>query len=102
MLSSRAGIQEPFVQGNFSLSSQAGTIHGPHFRSIPDAQAKLVCVSRGRIFDAAGRFTTAIFDIWQHVTAEFSARKVLQLCIPRGFAQVFCTLEPNRPSRPLS
>src|SRR5262245_46870070 len=46
-----AGIDNQFIQDNESLSSAAGTIRGLHFQVHPFAQAKLVRVLRGKIFD---------------------------------------------------
>ena len=45
-------IHDPFVQDNCSLSAEPGTIRGLHFQLPPEAQAKLVRVERGAIFDA--------------------------------------------------
>jgi dTDP-4-dehydrorhamnose 3,5-epimerase len=51
-----AGIEDHFVQDNVSVSVHAGTIRGLHFQAEPHAQAKLVRVARGRIFDVAVDF----------------------------------------------
>ncbi|GAU83440.1 dTDP-4-dehydrorhamnose 3,5-epimerase family protein [Bosea sp. BIWAKO-01] len=47
-----AGIAPDFVQDNQSLSVQAGTVRGMHYQTAPAAQAKLVRVLKGAIFDA--------------------------------------------------
>src|SRR5208283_869444 len=46
-----AGVDSDFVQDNQSLSRRTGTIQGLHFQRPPAAQAKLVRVLRGSIFD---------------------------------------------------
>jgi dTDP-4-dehydrorhamnose 3,5-epimerase len=46
-----AGIGQEFVQDNHSNSRTAGTVRGLHFQTSPLAQAKLIRVLRGRIFD---------------------------------------------------
>src|SRR5688572_19849071 len=48
-----AGIDIEFVQDNHSLSKAAGTVRGLHLQTEPFAQAKLVRVIRGRIWDVA-------------------------------------------------
>src|SRR5262245_58746736 len=48
----QAGIAGPFVQENQSLS-EVGTLRGLHFQRTPKAQAKLVRVLAGEIFDVA-------------------------------------------------
>ena len=45
------GIDCPFVQDNQSYSQRAGTLRGLHFQAPPFAQAKLISVLRGRIYD---------------------------------------------------
>ena len=48
-----AGIDIEFVRDNHSLSVPQGTLRGLHFQAPPAAQAKLVRVVRGAIFDVA-------------------------------------------------
>ena len=45
------GIAAAFVQDNQSLSAQRGTIRGLHYQKPPRAQAKLVRVLKGAVFD---------------------------------------------------
>ncbi|PYK29765.1 MAG: dTDP-4-dehydrorhamnose 3,5-epimerase, partial [Verrucomicrobia bacterium] len=49
----RMGVSCEFIQDNQSLSCQKNTVRGLHFQIPPFAQAKLIRVVRGAIFDVA-------------------------------------------------
>lgn len=85
-----AGISEMWVQDNHSSSVQ-GTLRGLHYQSAP-GQAKLVRVTRGRIFDAIVdiRPDSATFGKWHG--EQIDAEQHCQLYIPVGFAHGFCVL----------
>ncbi len=87
-----AGISAVFVQDNESCSRRRGTIRGLHFQRAPMAQAKLVRVIRGAIFDVAVdlRPDSPSFRRW--CSAELSSENGRAMFIPRGFAHGFCTL----------
>jgi len=87
------GIDVSFVQDNHSLSRRKGVLRGLHYQMPPHAQAKLVRVPFGRIFDVAVdiRRGSPTFGKW--VSAQLSADNRHQLFIPAGFAHGFCTLE---------
>jgi dTDP-4-dehydrorhamnose 3,5-epimerase len=80
-----AGVEADFVQDNQAFNAKAGTVRGLHFQAAPHAQAKLVRVLRGAIFDVA-----ATYGRW--VGAELTAEGGEQLFVPRGFAHGYATL----------
>jgi len=90
-----AGIATDFVQDNESLSRAVGTVRGLHFQIPPFAQAKLIRVLTGRIFDACLDLRRSSPRYGRHVTVELSAETGDQLFVPAGFAHGFCTLEPD-------
>ena len=91
----KLGLNVDFVQDNHSLSSSVGTIRRLHFQSAPYAQAKLVRVLRGAIFDVAVDLRVASPTYGRHVSIVISATKWNQVFVPKGFAHGFCTLEPD-------
>jgi dTDP-4-dehydrorhamnose 3,5-epimerase len=84
----QAGISARFVQDNLSRSSR-GTLRGLHLQ-YPNAQAKLVYVVEGEVFDVAVdvRVGSPSFGKW--TGAHLSARDHRQMYIPPGFAHGFC------------
>ena len=87
-----AGIFVDFVQDNHSFSAQKGTLRGLHYQLNPMAQAKLLRVSRGAIFDVAVDIRRGSPTYAKWVGVELTAENYRQLFIPRGFAHGFITL----------
>ncbi|QHI96248.1 dTDP-4-dehydrorhamnose 3,5-epimerase [Aristophania vespae] len=89
----KAGLTEPFVQDNQSLSRQKGVVRGLHCQLDPYAQGKLVRVTKGAIWDVAvdARTNSPTYGKW--VAAELSAENWSQLWIPPGFLHGFVTLQ---------
>ncbi|UCE05619.1 MAG: dTDP-4-dehydrorhamnose 3,5-epimerase [bacterium] len=85
------GIKEEFVQDNLSHSSK-GTLRGLHFQNPPKAQAKLVMVLKGEVFDAAIDIRKNSPTYGQYIGLTLSDKKIQMLYIPIGFAHGFCVL----------
>jgi len=90
-----AGIRSVFVQDNHSCSSRKFTVRGLHFQRPPHAQAKLVSVVRGAIFDVAVDLRRDSPSYGRHVSVLLTAENGEATFVPRGFAHGFCTLEDN-------
>lgn len=90
-----AGLDVDFCQDNQSLSAAVGTVRGLHFQRPPHAQAKLVSVLKGRIFDVAVDLRRASPSFGRHVAVELDAASGAELFVPAGFAHGFCTLAPD-------
>nr|WP_325190392.1 dTDP-4-dehydrorhamnose 3,5-epimerase [uncultured Selenomonas sp.] len=86
------GISVDFVQDNHSFSAEKGTLRGLHYQLNPMAQAKMLRVSRGAIFDVAVDIRRGSPTYAKWVGVELSAENYRQLFIPRGFAHGFITL----------
>jgi len=89
------GVKCVFVQDNQSLSRIAGTIRGLHFQRPPAAQAKLVHVLRGAVFDVVVDLRRGRESYGQWCCATLTGEGGEQIFVPRGFAHGFCTLEPD-------
>ncbi len=89
------GVDLEFVQDNQSQSRGVGTLRGLHFQRPPFAQAKLVRVLRGRIYDVAVDIRVGSPTYGQWVGVELSAENFRQLLIPVGFLHGFVTLTPE-------
>lgn len=88
-----AGIDQVFVQDNQS-SSRYGVLRGLHFQ-IQYAQAKLVRVISGEVFDVAVdlREGSPTFGKWHGEI--LSAENKKQYYIPKGFAHGFLVLSDS-------
>ena len=85
------GINSVFVQDNESKSSK-GVVRGLHYQLAPHAQAKLVRVISGTVFDVAVdlRKGSPTFGKWFGIELDGISKK--QLFIPKGFAHGFSVL----------
>lgn len=89
-----AGIRARFVQDNESCSSR-GVLRGLHWQSGAHAQAKLVRVVRGAVWDVAVDVRRGSPTFGRSVSCELTAENGRQFFIPRGFAHGFVVLEDD-------
>ena len=87
-----AGIDSNFVQDNESFSSR-GVVRGLHWQDGDSAQAKLVRVIRGSVWDVAVDIRKGSPTFGKHVAVTLSSENKRQFFIPRGFAHGFIVLE---------
>ena len=86
------GVDTVFVQDNRSFSSKKGTLRGLHVQIGKAAQTKLLCCTRGAIFDVAVDLRLGSPTYLQWVGETLSAENKAMLYIPKGFAHGFLTL----------
>ncbi|MBE2181058.1 MAG: dTDP-4-dehydrorhamnose 3,5-epimerase [Chthoniobacterales bacterium] len=85
------GRRVEFVQDNHSRSVR-GVLRGLHFQIEPAAQAKLITVMRGRIFDVAVDIRPESPTCGRWVGEILSDESREMLWIPEGFAHGFLVL----------
>jgi dTDP-4-dehydrorhamnose 3,5-epimerase len=90
-----AGVADDWIQDNHAFSAARGVVRGLHFQAPPFAQAKLIRVLRGAIYDVAVDIRSGSPTFGRHVAAELSAANWAQLYVPAGFAHGYCTLSDD-------
>lgn len=89
------GVTHDWVQDNHVWSRARGAVRGLHFQAPPFAQAKLIRVTHGAIYDVAVDLRKASPTYGRHVGVELTAQNWKQLYIPPGFAHGYCTLSDD-------
>lgn len=87
-----------FVQDNHSRSSK-GVLRGLHFQVAPAAQAKLVRVTLGEVFDVVVDLRPGSVTYGQWTGHILSAENRKQLWIPEGCAHGFLVLSDSAESQ---
>ncbi len=90
----RAGITDEFVQDNL-VRSGPRVLRGLHYQVGAAAQAKLIRVVRGAIFDVAVDVRRGAPTFGQWVGVHLDAGDGRALYIPRGFAHGYCVTDPE-------
>ncbi len=85
------GINTKFVQDNYSHSIK-GVLRGLHYQKDPKAQAKLVMVTRGEIFDVAVDIRKGSPTYGKWIGEILSDQNHRLLYVPQGFAHGFLVL----------
>ncbi len=88
------GVDVRFVQDNHSKSNK-GVLRGLHYQIPPKAQAKLVRVTRGEVFDVAVDVRQKSKTFGQYVGAVLSEENKKMLYVPEGFAHGFLVMRDN-------
>lgn len=88
---SDAGVDACFIQDNES-KSERGVVRGLHYQLNPYAQAKLVRVVYGSVFDIAVDIRSGSPTYGEWFGVELSGENKKQLFVPRGFAHGFSVL----------
>ena len=88
------GIPVDFVQDNHVRSTK-GVLRGLHFQLPPKAQAKLVRVLAGSVYDVAVDIRKDSPSYGKYVGIILKAEEKKMLYIPAGFAHGYLTLESN-------
>ena len=87
----QTGLSIDFIQDN-EVVSEHGVVRGLHLQKNPHAQAKLIRVVQGEIYDVAVdlRADSSTYGEWFGV--ELSADNQIQLFLPKGFAHGYSVL----------
>ncbi len=87
-----AGVRAVFVQDNESCSMK-GVVRGLHWQAAPYAQAKLIRVISGAVWDVVVDIRKGSPTFGKHLATVLSAENGRQIFVPRGFAHGFVVLE---------
>lgn len=88
------GLITTWKQDNWSCSHK-GVLRGLHLQRAPHAQAKLVRVTQGSVYDVVVDLRPESQTYGKSYGVELSASNRLALYIPEGFAHGFQTLEDD-------
>ncbi len=90
-----SGIEFTSVQINLSRNRHVHTLRGMHFQDAPHAEAKVVRVVRGAIYDVVLDLRPESRTYRKWTAATLNANDGNALFIPDGCAHGFMTLEPD-------
>ncbi len=90
-----AGIDFAPIQVNHSRNRAALTLRGMHYQELRRAEAKLVHVTRGAIFDVALDLRPESQTYRRWTSTRLDAGSMAALFIPEGCAHGFLTLEQD-------
>jgi dTDP-4-dehydrorhamnose 3,5-epimerase len=86
------GLETAIAQASLTENRRRGTLRGLHFQASPFAEAKIVRVVRGAIFDVGVDLRPGSPTFCQWVGVELTASNRRCLYLPPGFAHGYQTL----------
>jgi dTDP-4-dehydrorhamnose 3,5-epimerase len=86
------GLKSDIAQSNISFNRKRGTIRGMHLQIAPDAEAKLVCCTRGAIHDVIVDLRPESPTYCRWVAVRMTEDDGRALYVPEGIAHGFQTL----------
>jgi dTDP-4-dehydrorhamnose 3,5-epimerase len=89
------GLNPRIAQCNISYNKKKGTLRGMHYQITPYQEAKLVCCTKGAIYDVIIDLRKDSPTLKQWIAVELTAENHRMLYIPEGFAHGFQTLKDN-------
>lgn len=90
----KGGIPDHFIQDNHAQSAKA-VLRGMHFQKPPHAQAKLVRVTRGSVYDVVVDIRTHSDTFGSWFGIKLSDKNKFMMYIPVGFAHGYYVHEPQ-------
>ena len=91
----RSKVSFKICQANLSINHKPFTLRGFHYQRDPFGEKKIIKCFRGRIFDIVVdiRKNSSTYGKW--LSFDLNKSDNLSLCIPKGCANAFLTLEEN-------
>jgi len=89
------GLRSSFVQCNLSSNPRKGTLRGIHLQAKPHEEAKLVCCTRGAVYDVIVDLRRESSTFRQWAAFELSAQNRRMLYVAEGLAHGFQALEDH-------
>jgi len=89
------GLNPRIAQCNISYNKKKGTLRGMHYQITPYQEAKLVCCTKGAIYDVIIDLRKDSPTLKQWIAVELTAENHRMLYVPEGFAHGFQTLKDD-------
>jgi dTDP-4-dehydrorhamnose 3,5-epimerase len=87
------GITDVWVQSSVSFNAKKGTLRGLHYQRKPHEETKLVRCTRGRLLDVVVDVRPDSPTFRKHLAVELNEENVKMVCVAKGCAHGFQTLE---------
>lgn len=89
------GLESRLAQCSISYNLKRGTLRGMHFQMPPFEEMKLVRCTQGAIYDVVLDLRPGSDTYKQWIAATLTSENRNMICVPKGCAHGFLTLEDN-------